>query len=319
MRMRNWAARAALMMTVCLAVGTAGIAGTATVEAKERNVMNNVASYLQWNGPITIEVDGKALPVQGQMENAHLLIPVRSAFEAIGAKVDWDAKSGKVRAQRKDAAVEAQLGRSTVSIHGHMVDVDHPTAVIGGQTMAAARVMTDAFGVDYTWDLSSRKLSFRTQADPLNTLRVSSPAYANYGSIPGKYAHQAAEGAEDLSLPLAWAGAPSATKSFAVIMYDPHPIADNWIHWSVLDLPASTSSLQEGAAGKLASGQQPNPYFGMGPPPFSGDHPYRIEVYALDTEKLELPDSPMFAEDLIPTLKKHALAYGVLNGYYGAD
>ncbi|MFB9326400.1 YbhB/YbcL family Raf kinase inhibitor-like protein [Paenibacillus aurantiacus] len=315
MSIRKWAARAALMTTICLAVGTTE---TAVVEAKERNVMNNVAGYMQWNSPITIEVDGKVLPVQGQMENARLLIPVRAAFEAIGAKVDWDAKSGKVRARRQDAAVEAQEGRSSVSIQGRPVDVDHPTAVIGGQMMVAARVLPDAFGIDYTWDLSSGKLSLRTQADPLKTLRVSSSAYANYGPIPGKYAHQAAEGAEDLSLPLAWAGAPSTTKSFAVIMYDPHPIADNWIHWSVLGLPASTTSLQEGASGKIATEEQPNPYFGMGPPPFSGDHPYRIEVYALDTEKLELPDSPLFAEDLIPVLKKHALAYGVLNGYYGA-
>jgi Raf kinase inhibitor-like YbhB/YbcL family protein len=68
---------------------------------------------------------------------------------------------------------------------------------------------------------------------------LTSPGFANNGSIPKQYT---CEGA-DISPPLRWSGAPQGTKSFALIIDDPDapdPRAPKmtWVHWVVYDIPA---------------------------------------------------------------------------------
>ena len=98
---------------------------------------------------------------------------------------------------------------------------------------------------------------------------------------------------------LAWSGAPAATKSFAVTVYDPDaPTGSGWWHWVVVNLPASTRGLEGGigSAGTLPSGAREirTDYgasgFGGACPPL-GDKPHRyiFTVWALKVDKLDLP------------------------------
>src|SRR5258708_1191339 len=51
----------------------------------------------------------------------------------------------------------------------------------------------------------------------------------------------------NVSPALSWSGAPSATKSFAVSMYDPDaPTGSGWWHWVVFNIPPGTTSLPKG-------------------------------------------------------------------------
>jgi phosphatidylethanolamine-binding protein (PEBP) family uncharacterized protein len=67
------------------------------------------------------------------------------------------------------------------------------------------------------------------------TLKCSS--YADGGTIPLRFAHRSVQGGENVSPGFSWEDPPPGTKSFALSIMDPHPVANNWVHWFVIDIP----------------------------------------------------------------------------------
>jgi len=126
-------------------------------------------------------------------------------------------------------------------------------------------------------------------------MEISSSAFKNKGKIPVQYVMPGA-GGQNLSVPLTWKNVPPGTKSFALSVIDPHTVAQNWVHWLVIDLPSQVTSLEEGASGrKMPAGaiELKNSFGDIGyggpqPPRGTGDHPYVVTIYALNLEKLDL-------------------------------
>jgi len=126
-------------------------------------------------------------------------------------------------------------------------------------------------------------------------MEISSSAFKDKGKIPILYVMPGA-GGKNISIPLGWKNAPAGTKSFALSIVDPHPVAQNWVHWLVINIPKEATSLDEGASRKkmpLGSAELKNSFGEMGyggpqPPKGTGDHPYVVTLYALTVEKLEL-------------------------------
>ena len=79
-------------------------------------------------------------------------------------------------------------------------------------------------------------------------MQITSSAFPDGGKIPLPYVMPGA-GGQNVSVPLSWSGAPAGTQSFALAMVDPHPVARNWVHWLVIDLPKDSTSIPEGASG----------------------------------------------------------------------
>lgn len=151
-------------------------------------------------------------------------------------------------------------------------------------------------------------------------LELTSSAFTQGGQIPSKYT---CEG-DDVSLPLAWSGAPQNTKSLVLIVDDPDapdPKAPKlvWVHWLVYNLPPDASGLVEDAE---AAGLPQSTALGVndfkktsygGPCPPIGRHRYFHKLYALDTT-LDLTQ-PSKA-DLLAAMKGHVLADAELVGTY---
>jgi Raf kinase inhibitor-like YbhB/YbcL family protein len=156
-----------------------------------------------------------------------------------------------------------------------------------------------------------------------NAMELKSSAFTDEGKIPQPYVMPGA-GGKNLSLPLQWSGAPPGTQSFALAIVDPHPVAQNWVHWLVVNLPGNTGSLEEGASGKkMPSGAvelhnswgKPG-YGGPQPPPGTGDHPYVVTLYALNVPKLDLKPSTDLA-GFQKALEGKVLGTAKITGYYG--
>ncbi|MEW9699383.1 YbhB/YbcL family Raf kinase inhibitor-like protein [Paenibacillus sp. SI8] len=306
---------ASLLVSVLLPAYAAAESPAAAPTEPKKDVMSNVKGYLKWNTPVTIQVDGKALPVQGAMINTEILVPLRAVFEAKGSELKWDAETSTAQLAGEGFTVSQQLGQATTIVNGISYELDHEAVMIDGHLMVSARLLSLALHAELRWDSASRTLSV-SSTHGKGGIQLQSDAFSAYADIPVKYAHGGVVGGQNISLPVSWSHAPEGTKSFAVVMYDLHPIADNFIHWSVLNIPVSTHELKEGAASALPAGKELNAYYGMEPPRYSGDHLYRVAVYALDTEKLEVGATPTFFEELEPQLLQHTLAYEELDGFF---
>ncbi len=103
----------------------------------------------------------------------------------------------------------------------------------------------------------------------------------------------------NLSPALAWQNAPAGTKSFAITVYDPDaPTGSGFWHWLVVDIPASVTSLAQGAGnGDLPAGSRSftndygiKEFGGACPPQGHGMHRYQFTVWALPEASLVVPD-----------------------------
>ena len=154
-------------------------------------------------------------------------------------------------------------------------------------------------------------------------MQITSSAFKDGEKIPLKYVMPGA-GGQNVSVPLSWANAPAGTKSFALSVVDPHPVANNWVHWLVIDIPAGTTSLVAGASGPgMPAGAQElqnsfgkTGYGGPQPPPGSGDHPYVFTLYALNAPKVELSRSAGLG-GFKGALEGKVLATATITGYFG--
>ena len=116
-------------------------------------------------------------------------------------------------------------------------------------------------------------------------MKLTSPSFENQQPVPTKHTGEGA----DASPALKWEGAPSSTKSFALICDDPDAPGGTWVHWVIYNLPAGTTELPEGVAkSDTAAGARQGVndfgkvgYGGPMPPRGHGKHRYFFKLYAL--------------------------------------
>ncbi len=164
-------------------------------------------------------------------------------------------------------------------------------------------------------------------------LTVSSTAFKNGEAIPADYT---ADG-RNRSPPLAWTGAPSGTREFALILDDPDaPMPQPFVHWVIYKIPGNATGLPDAVpmggtvkgtavAGALQGttgfamfakpgGAPPDPgYRGPAPPPGKPHH-YTFKVYALNAP-LDAKDG-MTKDDLLKAMEGKIVGQGELVGLY---
>jgi Raf kinase inhibitor-like YbhB/YbcL family protein len=131
----------------------------------------------------------------------------------------------------------------------------------------------------------------------------------------------------NVSPQLSWSGFPEGTQSFLVSCFDPDaPGPAGWWHWTLVDVPASTTTLAQGAGNPDGSGLPGGAfqlrgddgvagYVGAAPPPGDQVHRYFFVVHALDVPSLGLTADTMPGAANTAVLF-HTLARAILVGTY---
>jgi Raf kinase inhibitor-like YbhB/YbcL family protein len=153
-----------------------------------------------------------------------------------------------------------------------------------------------------------RRILFAVALAGLSTLtyaagfKLSSPEIKANHMIPKSFEFNGFGCSGDNKSPaLKWSGAPKGTKSFAVTVYDPDaPTGSGWWHWVVINIPADVTELASNA-GALNSTTLPKgavqgradygtaAWGGTCPPQGDKPHRYIFTVYALKTDKIDVP------------------------------
>ena len=168
------------------------------------------------------------------------------------------------------------------------------------------------------------------------TLTLASPAFVseeqaadatvNTGepaSMPPRFAMRSVPGGHNTSIPYVWRSAPLGTRSFALTLIDTAPVARNWVHWMVVDMPADSSALREAASGgsamptgalELRNSFGAVGYGGPQPPIGTGAHSYVATLYALDVDRLALSSAAATRDDVLRAIDGHVLATATCTG-----
>lgn len=129
---------------------------------------------------------------------------------------------------------------------------------------------------------------------------------------------------------LSWSDAPAGTRSFAVALFDPDAIRGRgfW-HWLVVNLPANTAGLPRDAGNpdgsklpagtvQIRNGFRVAGYSGSCPPPGEPPHGYTYTVYALKTDKLDIPADADSAT-VLSLIKEQSLGSATLGYRFGRE
>ncbi len=144
-------------------------------------------------------------------------------------------------------------------------------------------------------------LALTILAAPASAFEISSSAIESGGTVPDQ---NVANGfgctGGNMSIPVTFKDVPADAKSLALTMYDPDaPTGSGFWHWLVVNMPPSTTGLDEGA-GEPGNAKMPegsvqargdagvSGYFGPCPPEGDAPHHYILTVFAVDTDKLDI-------------------------------
>jgi Raf kinase inhibitor-like YbhB/YbcL family protein len=148
-----------------------------------------------------------------------------------------------------------------------------------------------------------------------DVITVTSTAFQNDQPIPARFSCDG----DNVSPPLAWQGVPAEARALALVVDDPDAPRGTFVHWVVLDISPSSTSVPEAqvpAGGRQATNSADNSaYFGPCPP--SGTHHYRFTVYALSAPT-GLPDGTKLGRAL-EAIESAAVARGRLVGTYARN
>ncbi|MDP3058145.1 MAG: stalk domain-containing protein, partial [bacterium] len=121
--------------------------------------------------PIKMVLNGKTLvsDVAPVIQNGRTLVPFRVIFEALGAKVEWNAAINQVAGYTGPLFVLLNPGSTAAWVTGKLSTLDVGPVIISGRTMVPLRFVAEALGAQVEWQAITRTVAITYAADPIPT------------------------------------------------------------------------------------------------------------------------------------------------------
>ena len=109
---------------------------------------------------VTVKVDNAVVisPVPAQIVNDRTMLPMRSIFEHIGAKVTWMESEKIIFATKGSFLITMQIDNIIMSVQ-HIendeiikIELDTPPFIVNGSTLVPVRAIAESLGYTVGWD-----------------------------------------------------------------------------------------------------------------------------------------------------------------------
>ncbi len=147
--------------------------------------------------------------------------------------------------------------------------------------------------------------------------------FANGAALPPVHAYNGASSrchGGNAAPTLTWSGTPAATRSFALLMFDPDAKPNGWVHWLVYNIPATAHTLTAASAPTYTLGMTSfgtAKYGGPCPPLHDKPHHYYFTLIALRTAHVKAPPGIALTRDgFIRATRRQWIVYTQLIGTF---
>ena len=119
---------------------------------------------------VTVKVNNFVVesPVPAQIVNDRTMLPMRSIFERIGAKVTW-MESGKIIfATKGNLLITMQIDNTTMTVQRiendeiTKIELDSPPFIVDGSTIVPVRAVAESLGCSVKWDSQTYTVDIST-------------------------------------------------------------------------------------------------------------------------------------------------------------
>jgi hypothetical protein len=137
---------------------------TTTGDTLTLSPINTTADTISINTPIVISnqikvtINGKTLTFDQKpiVINGTTLVPLREIFENLGVKINWDAKTNTVKAQKGARNVMLKVGSPTANVNGKAINLQQKAQIVNKRTMVPVRFISESLGANVNWNANAR-------------------------------------------------------------------------------------------------------------------------------------------------------------------
>ena len=109
---------------------------------------------------VTVRVNNSVVisPVPAQIVNDRTMLPMRSIFERIGAKVTWMESKKIIFATKDSFLITMQIDNTIMSVQKIenneiiKIELDSPPFIVDGSTLVPVRAVAESLGCSVEWD-----------------------------------------------------------------------------------------------------------------------------------------------------------------------
>lgn len=102
---------------------------------------------------INVYYEGELLvfDVEPQIINNFTMVPARTIFEAMGAKVKWDEETQTVTVKKKKKSISMTIGGQITNQDGEVINTETVPVVLNDRTLVPVKLISEFLGAQVEW------------------------------------------------------------------------------------------------------------------------------------------------------------------------